>query len=252
MDALAAGTGHVGSSGGGSGGLSIAFVSAFQPGRGGHRRRCRGHQGARAPCQSGHPGGGRAHGGGWPSASALHCSACRRPGSDTVRPRRCVGAVALAVVAAVGLRVAAGQLPDFSVYAAVLFTAILVGLDIDAPRSASSRTIESLSRGPWPFAVAAAGAVIAIFVALWLTTAPGSSGVRGAGGHRRRHGRHQAARRRWDPAQPRRAGLRDAAWPRVRDPRAQARCRSGRHLGRRRRFSKRAGRSFLPRRPGWC
>ncbi|MGA8362600.1 MAG: sensor domain-containing diguanylate cyclase [Candidatus Dormiibacterota bacterium] len=88
-----------------------------------------------------------------------------------------VGAVALAVVAAVGLRVAAGQLPDFSVYAAVLFTAILVGLDIDAPRSASSRTIESLSRGPWPFAVVAAGAVIAIFVALWLTTAPGSSGV---------------------------------------------------------------------------
>ena len=58
-----------------------------------------------------------------------------------------------------------------------LFTAILVGLDIDAPRSASSRTIESLTRGPWPFAVAAAGAVIAIFVALWLTTAPGSSGV---------------------------------------------------------------------------
>jgi diguanylate cyclase (GGDEF)-like protein len=87
------------------------------------------------------------------------------------------GAVALAVVAAVGLRVAAGQLPDFNVYAAVLFTAILVGLDTDAPRNASAQTIESLTRAPWPFAVAAAGAVIAIFVVLWLTTAPGSSEV---------------------------------------------------------------------------
>jgi diguanylate cyclase (GGDEF)-like protein len=87
------------------------------------------------------------------------------------------GAVALAVVAAVGLRVAAGQLPDFNVYAAVLFTAILVGLETDAPRNASARTIESLTRAPWPFAVAAAGAVIAIFVVLWLTTAPGSSEV---------------------------------------------------------------------------
>ena len=87
-----------------------------------------------------------------------------------------VGAAALAVAAAIGLRAAAGQLPDFTVYAAVLFTAILVGLDTDAPRNVSARTNESLTRGGWPLAVVAAGAVIAIFVALWLTTAPGSSG----------------------------------------------------------------------------
>jgi diguanylate cyclase (GGDEF)-like protein len=86
-----------------------------------------------------------------------------------------VGAVGFAIVAAVGLR-AAGQLPDFTVFATVTFTAILVGLDTDAPRNTSTRTIESLTRAPWPFAVAAAGSVIVIFVALWLTTAPRSAG----------------------------------------------------------------------------
>ncbi|HVC40522.1 MAG TPA: GGDEF domain-containing protein [Candidatus Saccharimonadales bacterium] len=87
------------------------------------------------------------------------------------------GAVALAMVAAVGLRAAATQLPDFTVCAAVAFTAILIGLDTDAPRSISTRPLQSLTRTSWPFAVAAAAGVIAIFVALWLTTAPGSSGV---------------------------------------------------------------------------
>jgi diguanylate cyclase (GGDEF)-like protein len=88
-----------------------------------------------------------------------------------------LGAVGLALVAAVGFRAAAGELPDFTVLAAVTFTAILVGLDTDAPRNSSARTIASLTRAPWPFAVAAAGAVVAIFVALWLTTAPRSSGL---------------------------------------------------------------------------
>jgi diguanylate cyclase (GGDEF)-like protein len=88
-----------------------------------------------------------------------------------------VGAVALAIVAAVGLRAAAGQLPDFTVIAALAFTAILVGLDTDAPRTGAARTIAPLSRAPWPFALGAAGAVMAIFVVLWLTTAPASSGI---------------------------------------------------------------------------
>jgi diguanylate cyclase (GGDEF)-like protein len=87
-----------------------------------------------------------------------------------------VGAVALAVVAAVGLRAAAPQLPDFTLIAAVAFTAILVGLDTDAPRTASTRSIASVTRAPWPFAVAAAGTVIAVFVVLW-ATAPAPSGV---------------------------------------------------------------------------
>jgi diguanylate cyclase (GGDEF)-like protein len=88
-----------------------------------------------------------------------------------------VGAIGLAVVAAVGLRAAAGQLPDFTLIAALAFTAILVGLDTDAPRTGPARALAPLSRAPWPFALAAAGAVMAIFVALWLTTAPPSSGI---------------------------------------------------------------------------
>lgn len=88
-----------------------------------------------------------------------------------------LGAVGFAVVAAVGLRAAAGQLPDFTLIAALTFTAILVGLDTDAPQTGPARTIAPLSRDPWPFALAAAGAVVAIFVALWLTTAPASSGI---------------------------------------------------------------------------
>jgi diguanylate cyclase (GGDEF)-like protein len=85
-------------------------------------------------------------------------------------------AVAFSVVAAVALRAAGDQLPDFTVVAAVTFTAILVALDIDTPQSGTTRTM-SLRRAPWPLGLAAAGAVIAIFVALWLTTAPASSGV---------------------------------------------------------------------------
>ena len=88
-----------------------------------------------------------------------------------------VGAVALAIVAAVGLRAAAGQLPDFTMIAALAFTAILVALDTDLPRVGAARAIGPLSRAPWPFALGSAGAVIAIFVVLWLTTAPASSGI---------------------------------------------------------------------------
>ena len=89
-----------------------------------------------------------------------------------------VGAVALAIVAAVGLRAAAGQLPDFTMIAALAFTAILVGAGHrcypGAGRGARShRCLERPGRLhsdlPEPS--------IAIFVALWLTTAPGSSGV---------------------------------------------------------------------------
>ena len=86
-------------------------------------------------------------------------------------------AVAVAILAAVGLRAAAGQLPDFTMIAALAFTAILVGLDIDAPRTGAARTIEASSRVPSSTALAGAGAVIAIFVVLWLTSAPASSGI---------------------------------------------------------------------------
>ena len=82
------------------------------------------------------------------------------------------GAVALAAVAAVGLRAAATQLPDFTVVAAVAFTALLVGLDIDPPRTAPARTATSLNRMPWTPALAATCAVLVIFIVLWLTSAP--------------------------------------------------------------------------------
>jgi diguanylate cyclase (GGDEF)-like protein len=87
------------------------------------------------------------------------------------------GAVALAVVAAIGLRAAAAQLPDFTLVAAVAFTAILVGLDIDSPRGASSRTSSALNRVPWTPALAASGAIVVIFIVLWVTTAPASTGT---------------------------------------------------------------------------
>jgi len=81
------------------------------------------------------------------------------------------GAVALAVVAAVGLRAAATQLPDFGLVAAVAFTAILVGLDTDPPQTASGRGAAELNRVPWAPALAAATAVVVVFVVLWATTA---------------------------------------------------------------------------------
>jgi diguanylate cyclase (GGDEF)-like protein len=81
------------------------------------------------------------------------------------------GAVALAVVAAVGLRAAAAQLPDFGLVAAVAFTAILVGLDTDPPQTASGRGAAKLNRVPWAPALAAAAAVVVILVVLWTTTA---------------------------------------------------------------------------------
>jgi diguanylate cyclase (GGDEF)-like protein len=70
--------------------------------------------------------------------------------------------VALAVLAAVGLHVAAGQLPDFTMVAAVGFAAILVGIEPDEPPV---------------LALAAGAAVLAAFVILWLTSAPNGSGV---------------------------------------------------------------------------
>ncbi|MFZ2034215.1 MAG: GGDEF domain-containing protein [Candidatus Dormiibacterota bacterium] len=86
-------------------------------------------------------------------------------------------AVALAVVAAIGLRAAAAQLPDFTLVAAVAFTAILVGLDVDSPRGSSTRTSSALNRAPWTPALAGTGAVVVIFIVLWVTTAPASTGL---------------------------------------------------------------------------
>jgi diguanylate cyclase (GGDEF)-like protein len=88
-----------------------------------------------------------------------------------------VGAVALAVVAAIGLRAAADHLPDFTTIAAVAFAAILVQVDTDAPRARTPRSFAALTRAPSMLAILACGLVIAIFVALWLTSAPVSSGV---------------------------------------------------------------------------
>ncbi len=88
-----------------------------------------------------------------------------------------VGAVALAVVAAIGLRAAADRLPDFTTIAAVAFAAILVGVDTDAPPAGTPRSIAALRSSPLTIAIVACGAVVAIFVALWLTSAPASSGI---------------------------------------------------------------------------
>jgi diguanylate cyclase (GGDEF)-like protein len=73
-----------------------------------------------------------------------------------------VGAVALAVFAAVGLHVAAGQLPDFTMIAGLGFAAILIGVEPDEPRL---------------LPLAASAAVLAAFVILWLTSAPSTSGI---------------------------------------------------------------------------
>ena len=87
------------------------------------------------------------------------------------------GAVGYAIVAAIGLRAAAPHVPDFGLVAAVAFTAILIGLDTDAPQTGSARTTASLNRMPWAPALAAAAAVIAIFIVLWLIAAPTSTGI---------------------------------------------------------------------------
>ena len=89
------------------------------------------------------------------------------------------GSVALAVVTAVALRASSDVFPDFTVVAAVAFTAILIGTDVEASRLGMARVIGSPGREPWPLGLAAAGAVIAIFVALWLTTQPEPSGLPG-------------------------------------------------------------------------
>jgi diguanylate cyclase (GGDEF)-like protein len=86
-------------------------------------------------------------------------------------------AVALAVLAAVGLRSVSGQLPDFTLISTIAFAAILVGLDISAPRAAATRTIASVTRAPSVLGMAGALAIVVIFVALWLTTAPAGSDV---------------------------------------------------------------------------
>jgi diguanylate cyclase (GGDEF)-like protein len=70
--------------------------------------------------------------------------------------------VVLAVFAAVGLHVAASQITDFTMIAALGFAAILVGIQLDEPPVT---------------AVAVAAAVLAAFVALWLTSVPAGSDV---------------------------------------------------------------------------
>jgi diguanylate cyclase (GGDEF)-like protein len=68
--------------------------------------------------------------------------------------------VALAVLAAVGLHVAASALPDFAMIAAGGFAAILVGIETDDSPS---------------LPLAAGAAVIVVFVVLWVTSAPAGS-----------------------------------------------------------------------------
>lgn len=70
--------------------------------------------------------------------------------------------VALAVLAAVGLHIAAAQLPDFTMFAALGFAAILVGIEQDEPLA---------------LPLIAGAAVVAIFAVLWLTSAPAGAGV---------------------------------------------------------------------------
>lgn len=86
-------------------------------------------------------------------------------------------AVALAVLLAVGLRSVAGQLPDFTLIATIAFAAIIVGVDTSAVRASSTRAIASVTRAPSLLGLVGAGAVVAIYVALWLTSAPATSGV---------------------------------------------------------------------------
>jgi diguanylate cyclase (GGDEF)-like protein len=92
------------------------------------------------------------------------------------QPASIAGVIALAAVTAVGLR-AAPQLPDFTVVAAVAFTALLVGLDVDAPPATSARTATLLNRVPLTPALVATVAVMVIFVVLWVTTVPASTGI---------------------------------------------------------------------------
>jgi diguanylate cyclase (GGDEF)-like protein len=70
--------------------------------------------------------------------------------------------VALAAFAVVGLHVAAGQLPDFTMIAALGFGAILIGIEPDEPSA---------------LALAAGAAVLAAFVLVWLTSTPGGPDV---------------------------------------------------------------------------
>jgi diguanylate cyclase (GGDEF)-like protein len=79
--------------------------------------------------------------------------------------RQAVWAVAmfvLAVVTAVGLHVAADVLPDFGLIATGCFAAILVGIETD---------------GSPGLPLAACGAVIVVFVVLWMTSAPARLGI---------------------------------------------------------------------------
>jgi len=94
------------------------------------------------------------------------------------RPTAAVlAAVALAVLAALGLRSVSGQLPDFTLIATIAFAAIVVGVDISAPRASATRAISSVTRAPSVLGMAGALAIVLIFVALWLTSAPASSGI---------------------------------------------------------------------------
>lgn len=93
------------------------------------------------------------------------------------QPGMAVAAVALAVLAAVGLRSVAGQLPDFALIATVAFTAIVIGVDTSAARGSSTRAIASVTRAPSLWGLAGVAAIVVIFVALWLTSAPRASGV---------------------------------------------------------------------------
>jgi diguanylate cyclase (GGDEF)-like protein len=88
-----------------------------------------------------------------------------------------VEAVALAVLVAVGLRSVAGQLPDFTLIATIAFAAIVIGVDISAARASSTRAITSVSRAPSQVGLAGVGTVIAVYVVLWLSSAPAPSGV---------------------------------------------------------------------------
>jgi diguanylate cyclase (GGDEF)-like protein len=88
-----------------------------------------------------------------------------------------VEAVGLAVLAAVGLRSVAGQLPDFTLIATITFAAIVIGIDTSAARASSARAIASVTRAPSVLGLIGLAVVIAIFVALSLTTAPTTSGL---------------------------------------------------------------------------
>ena len=68
-----------------------------------------------------------------------------------------VYAALLAAVADVGLRLAAPLLPDFTLFATLIFAGILLSIDITSPRAANA---------------VAAGVVIGAFVELWLDNVP--------------------------------------------------------------------------------